>query len=100
MTLIEYAPAKDEILDFINDSIRLLQDADVEPKCILLGIEAYERMRLAMGERFNRKAGNFETYQFFPIVVDPLRKDSVCVLPAPSVCADGVQVQRVEAGNS
>ena len=88
MTIIEYAPAKDEILDFINDSIRQLQDAAVEPKYILLGAEAYELMRLAMGERFNREAGTFETYQFFPIVVDPLRKDTVCVLPSPSACAD------------
>ena len=95
MTLTEYAPSKDEILDFINESIRQLQDAEVEPKYILLGVEAYERMRLAMGERFNRKAGTFETYQFFPIVVDPLRKDAVCVLPAPAVCAQGVQVQQL-----
>ncbi|MFK7844362.1 MAG: family 4C encapsulin nanocompartment shell protein [Rhodothermales bacterium] len=96
MTIIEYAPAKDEILDFINDSIRQLQDAEMEPKYILLGVEAYERMRLAMGERFNREAGAFETYQFFPIIVDPLRKDTVCVLPSPAACADGVHVQRVE----
>ena len=96
MTLIEYAPAKDEILDFINDGIRQLQDAAVEPKYILLGTVAYERMRLAMGERFNREAGSFETYQFFPIVVDPLRTDTVCVLPAPSFCAEEATIHRVE----
>lgn len=92
MTLIEYAPAKDEILDFINDSIRQLQDAGTEPKYILLGTEAYNRMRQAMSERFNRAAGTFETYQFFPIVLDPRREDSVLVLPAPMTCAEGVQV--------
>ena len=95
MTIIEYAPAKEEILDFINDSIRQLQEANIEPKYILLGGEAYERMRQAMGDRFNREAGVFETYQFFPIVVDPLRKDSVCVLPAPAVCQKDVQIHRV-----
>lgn len=95
MTIIEYAPAKEEILDFINDSIRQLQEANIEPKYILLGGEAYDRMRQAMGDRFNRGAGVFETYQFFPIVVDPLRKDSVCVLPAPAVCLEDVQIHRV-----
>ena len=95
MTIIEYAPAKDEILDFINDSIRQLQEANLEPKYILLGGTAYTRMREAMGDRFNRETGVFETYQFFPIVVDPLRTDSVCVLPAPVTCAEEVQIHRV-----
>lgn len=95
MTIIEYAPAKEEILDFINDSIRQLQEANIEPKYILLGGEAYNRMRQAMGDRFKREAGVFETYQFFPIVVDPLRKDSVCVLPAPAACLEDVQIHRV-----
>ena len=92
MTLIEYTPAKDEILDFVNDSIRQLQDAGTEPKYILLGTAAYQHMRQAMSERFNRAAGTFETYQFFPIVVDPKRKNSVLVVPAPADCADGVLV--------
>ncbi len=95
MTIIEYAPAKDEILDFINDSIRQLQEANIEPKYILLGGEAYNRMRQAMGERFRRETGEFETYQFFPIIVDPLRNDTVCVLPSPMQCIDGVQLHRV-----
>lgn len=95
MTLIEYAPEETEILDFINSSIKQLQEADVEPKYILLGVDAYQRMRKAMGDRFNRKAGTFETYQFFPIIVDPLRKDTVCVLPAPAICAEEAQIQRV-----
>ncbi len=95
MTIIEYAPAKDEILDFINDSIRQLQEANMEPKYILLGREAYERMRQAMGDRFRRETGEFETYQFFPIILDPLRNDSVCVLPSPINCLEGVQVHKV-----
>ena len=95
MTLLEYAPEHDEILDFINNSIQQLQEANVEPKCILMGVDAYQTMRKAMGDRFNRNAGTFETYQFFPIIVDPLRKDTVCVLPAPAVCAEGVDIQQV-----
>lgn len=96
MTVLEYAPTEDEILDFVNDSIRQLQEAAVEPKYIMMGPEAYATMREAMGKRFNRDAGAFETYQFFPIVVDPLRKDTVCVLPAPAQCLSEVSIQRVD----
>ena len=95
MTVIEYAPSEDEILDFINDSIRQMQEAGVEPKCILLGPAAYTLMQQAMSKRFNRDAGAFETYQFFPIIVDPLRKDTVCVLPAPARCVEEVTIQQV-----
>ena len=49
-----------------------------------------------MGERFRRGAGQFETYQYLPIVLDPFRTDTVCVLPAPSECAKGVQTYRME----
>lgn len=96
MTIIEYTPTKDEVLDFVNDSIRQLQEAGAEPKYILAGTEAYEAMRQAMSERFNREAGTFETYQFFPIVVDPKRKGSILVLPAPAACTDGVQIVDVD----
>ncbi|MEM8485958.1 MAG: family 4C encapsulin nanocompartment shell protein [Bacteroidota bacterium] len=95
MTIIEYAPTEEEILDFVNDSIRQMQETAIEPKYIMLGPEAYTTMQQAMGKRFNRDAGAFETYQFFPIVVDPLRKDTVCVLPAPARCVDEVTIQRV-----
>ncbi len=95
MTVIEYAPTEEEILDFVNDSIRQMQEAAFEPKYSLLGPEAYTSMQQAMGKRFNRDAGTFETYQFFPIVVDPLRKDTVCVLPAPAHCVNDISVQRV-----
>lgn len=92
MTVIEYAPDTDEILDFIDGSIRTLQEAGVEPKYIVVGRAAYARMREAMGARFRRAAGVFETYQFFPIVLDPLRDDTVLVLPAPAECAKGIEV--------
>ena len=95
MTIIEYAPTEEEILDFVNDSIQQLQQAGIEPKCILLGIESYQTMRTAMSKRFKRPAGTFETYQFFPIVVDPLRKNTVCVLPAPMLCATEVSLQSI-----
>ncbi len=96
MTIIEYAPSREEILDFVNDSIRQLQDADVEARYIVVGVEAFETMRKAMGKHFRRGAGQFETYQYLPIVLDPFRTDTVCVLPAPSECAKGVQTFRME----
>lgn len=88
MTVIEYAPDKFQILDFINDGIRNLQEGGKEPKYILLGHKAYDLLIMAMSERFNRAEGNFETYQFIPIVLDPRREDTVCVLPSPIECKD------------
>ena len=83
MTVFEYAPDKTQILDFINDGIRNLQEGGKEPKYILVGPTAYDVLIAAISERFNRTEGSFETYQFIPIVLDPLRQDTVCVLPSP-----------------
>ena len=94
MTIIEYAPTRDDILDVVNDGISQLQEAGIEARYIVVGTEAYKVLRKAMGERFRRGAGQFETYQFVPIVLDPFRSDTVCVLPGPSECAKGVQTYR------
>lgn len=91
MTITEYSPAPDEILDYINQSVAQLREAGVEAKYILLGTAAYETLRQAMAARFRRTEGAFETYQHIPIVLDPFRTDSVAVLPAPAECAKGVQ---------
>jgi hypothetical protein len=96
MTIIESAPSRDDILDFVHDSIRQLQDAGVEARYIVVGADAFETMRKAIGARFRRGAGTFETYQYLPIVLDPFRTDTVCVLPAPSECAKGVRTYRIE----
>ncbi len=95
MTILEYSPSEDEILDFINDRIRELQDTESEPKCILAGPEAYGRIRRAMAGRFKRSEGVFETYNYVPIVVDPSRTDTVCVLPAPAVTAEQARIYRI-----
>ena len=84
MTIIEYAPEETQILDFINDGIRNLQEGGIEPKYILVGPQSYETLIKAMSDRFKRREGKFETYQFIPIVLDPNRADTVCVLPGPS----------------
>lgn len=96
MTILEYSPPEDEILDFINDRIRELQSAEAEARCILLGPKAYERMRRAMAGRFKRSEGLFETYNYLPIVVDPSRIDTVCVLPSPSKTAEQAKIYRIE----
>lgn len=96
MTILEYNPGLDEILDYINDRIREMQSTDIEPKYILAGPAAYDRIRKAMGDRFKRTAGAFETYDYIPIVVDPSRSDTVCILPSPSECAKGAKIYKME----
>ena len=96
MTILEYSPAEDEILDFINDRVRDLQSAGEEAKYILAGPEAYSRMRRAMAARFKRSEGVFETYNYLPIVVDPSRSDSLCILPAPAVTAETARVYKMD----
>lgn len=96
MTILEYSPSEQEILDFINDRVRELQSSDLEAKYILAGPEAYARMRRAMAARFRRSEGVFETYNYLPIIVDPSREDRICVLPAPAVCAESARLYRME----
>ena len=95
MTIIEYVPDESQILDLINESIKNLQEAGIEPKYILVGPAAYKKMTAAISKRLNRTQGNFETYQFFPIVVDPFRNDSLCVIPGPGECSEGVRTYKV-----
>lgn len=96
MTILEYSPAEDEILDFINDRVRDLQSSGEEAKYILAGPEAYARMRRAMAARFKRSEGVFETYNYLPIVVDPARSDSLCILPAPAACAQTARLYKMD----
>src|SRR5690606_4272789 len=95
MTRFEYNPPQDAILDFIHDRIRELQDAGTEAKYILVGRKAYGRICAAIAARFRRSEGVFETYQYLPIVVDPSREDTVCVLPAPSITAEDVSLHSI-----
>ena len=97
MTILEYAPPREEMLAFIDDSIRQLREAGVEAQYIVVGSAAYEDLRKAIGQRFQRGAGTFETYQHVAIVLDPFRDaGAVCVLPPPAECARGVKTYRIE----
>lgn len=90
MTIIEYEAARENVLQIVDTGIRQMKEADVEPRYIVVGPEAYRMLRKAIGERFERGAGTFETYQYVPIVVDPYRGARVCVLPAPEEIDKGV----------
>lgn len=97
MTILEYAPSREEVLAFIDDGIRQLREAGAEAQYIVVGPGAYEHLRKAIGQRFQRGAGQFETYQHIAIVLDPFREaGAVCVLPAPAECAKGVKTYRIE----
>jgi len=90
MTVLESSPSQDHVLDFIEDGVEALQDAQLEPRFILVGPESYTNLREAVSLRFRRSPGYFEQYQYLTIVVDPFRGDTVCVAPIPREVADGV----------
>jgi hypothetical protein len=94
MLVLETTPAPDAVLDAVDEGVRALQDAGLEPRFILVGPEAYTALRKAVGARFGRGAGYFEQYQFLPIVVDPFRGGAVCVVPTPREVAGGVRAER------
>jgi hypothetical protein len=91
MTLTQSRRSQDEILDYIDQSVRELQEQGLEPRYLVVGPGAYRTLRQAMAERFNRSPGTFESYQWLSIVVDPFRSHEVCVLPNPSALDDDVR---------
>lgn len=97
MTILEHTPTQDEILDFIDDSVRQLQEAGAEARFILMGREAYHTFRHALAERLHRKPKYFETYNYLPVVLDPFRQAAVCVVPGAGACAEGVQAYRIDS---
>ena len=95
MTVLESSPSQDHLLDFIDEGVRVLQDAQLEPRFILLGPESYTNLREAISRRFGRSPGYFEQYQYLTIVVDPFRGDTVCVAPAPREVAEGIRAETI-----
>lgn len=91
MTIIEYEANRDEIMRMVDEGIRQMKEDGVEPRYIMVGPESYTMLRKAIGERFERGAGMFETYQHVAIVLDPYRGSKVCVLPAPQEVSKGVK---------
>lgn len=97
MTLPQLHVSSDRLLDALNDSIRMLREDGHEARYVLVGPEAYARLREAMAARFRRSEGTWETYQGLPIVLDPARGDALVVLPAPAALADGAALYDVHA---
>lgn len=95
MTVTETTATPDDVLAFIDESVRALQHAGLEPRTILVGPEAYEMLRHAIARQFNRTPGLFETYQYLDVVLDPFRGAAVSVVPAPRELVDGVRPVRV-----
>lgn len=94
MLVLESSPSPDALLDFIDEGMRALQDAGLEPRFVLVGPEAYARLREAVAARYGRSAGFFEQYQYLTIVVDPFRGEAVCVVPVPREVAEAVRAER------
>jgi len=94
MTIIEHAPGRDDILDFLDDGVRQLIESGSEAKYVVMGSAAYEIFRAAMAARYRREPIAFGTYNYLPIILDPARDNTACVLPAPGALVDGVQLIR------
>lgn len=94
MLVLETTPTPGAVLDAVDEGVRALQDAGLEPRYVLVGPEAYAALCEAVAARFGRSAGFFEQYQFLPFVVDPFRGGAVCVVPAPREVAEGVSGER------
>ena len=95
MTVIEFSADPDSILDHVDQHIRQLADGGLEAKFIIVGQEAYRALCRAISVRNRRGKGLYETYNFIPLVVDPFRDSTVCVVPSPEACAGGVAAYRV-----
>ncbi|MCB0719841.1 MAG: hypothetical protein KDD65_15450 [Bacteroidetes bacterium] len=91
MVIVEYRPNKEEIIDFIDQSIASLSEAGIPAHSILLGPASYSVLQEALARALHRDEGTFQTYNYLPLVVDPIREDRICVLPSPAECAAGVQ---------
>ena len=92
MLLLESAPDADAILGWIDQSVRSLQEGGLEPRFIVVGPLAYERLREGVAARFGRENQHVEQVQWLTVVVDPARHDRVCVLPTPREAADGIRL--------
>jgi hypothetical protein len=97
LTILEYTPSQDEILDFIDQGMQQLVASGSEARYILMGPDAFSLFRQAVAIKLSRKPKDFGTYNYIPVVVDPFRGSRVCVLPEPRELADGVQAVTIPA---
>ena len=91
MTILQHSPKEDDILDFLDQSIRQISESGSEARFVIMGPAAYSTFRTAMARNLKRSAGKFETYQYVNVLVDPFRDAEVCVVPSAADAADGLQ---------
>lgn len=97
MIVYQYEVSREDVLHVVDQAIQQLAADDVEAAFIIVGTDAHRMLRKAIGERFQRGAGNFDTYQYIPIVLDPFRTSELCVVPAASAMSDGVRGYSISA---
>lgn len=97
MTVLEATPTAAEVLPFVDESVRALQESGLEPRFVVVGPAAYARLAEAIEARFGRVSGAVEQYQWLTVVVDPFRGDACTVLPTPREVAEGVRAERTDA---
>ena len=95
MTVLDQSPDADTVLDAVEAQVRALQEQGAEPRAIVVGPVAYDRLCQAIAARFGREVGRFEQYQWLGITVDPFRDDRVCVVPTNADQAGGVRAERL-----
>ena len=72
-----------------------MQESGLEPRFIVVGPLAYERLRAGVAARFGRENQHVEQVQWLTVVVDPARGDRICVLPVVREAAEGVRIETV-----
>ncbi|OZC03052.1 family 4C encapsulin nanocompartment shell protein [Rubricoccus marinus] len=95
MLILEASPETSDLLAFVDESVRNLQQSGAEPRTILVGPLAYERLREAVAARFGRENQHVEQVQWLSVVIDPGREDRICVLPTVRETADGARLETV-----
>ena len=91
MTILQYTPSQDEILDFIDQGIQQLVASDSEARYVVMGPDAFAHFRQAVAAKLSRKPKDFGTYNYISVIVDPFRDGEICVLPEPREIAGGVE---------
>ena len=96
MTLLEAAPSEAELLAFVDQAVRGVQESGGEPRFVVAGPVAYERLQRAVAERFGRDVQHLEQVQWLTVVLDPGRGDRITVLPPPREAADGARLEHLD----
>ncbi len=94
MTIVEFRLADGSPLDLVDMQVKQYAEAGVEARFIVAGTDAFEALCREISIRFQRGKGVFDTYNHVPIVVDPFRSDSFCVLPGGRDILAGVETYR------